>query len=153
METSQIIQILGLILGWVIVHKLSAMRDIDKARREMISKAADGLNEDTTKLFSTAKDYHTKTRDITLEDSLKMTLQDVSMRTSILNNVCSDSLELTSCRRAILELKKAITSEHFEDEHTAPILSSSDQVKAVAEGILRTKRAFQELKQKQFPPR
>lgn len=153
MEKSQIIQIVGLILGWVIVHVLSSRRDIDKARREMIAKAADSLNDDVTKLFSSAKEYHTKNRDTVIEDSLKMSLQDIAIRTSLLGKVCSNELEILSCRRAILDLRKAITSEHFEDAHTSPLSASANQIKAIADSVLRAKRSLQELKQQQFPAR
>ncbi len=151
MEIGPLIQITGLIAGWIIVHRQSSKRDIDKARREMIAKTADSLNDDTTKIFGVAKDYHIKVRDPSVEDSIKMSLQDLSIRTSLLNKVCKDEGELKICRNAVLELKKSITGEHFEDEHTIPLGLSSDQIKGIAESILRTKRAFLELKQKQFP--
>lgn len=153
MEKSQSIQILGLILGWIIVHVLSSRRDIDKARREMISKAADGLNDDVAKIFATAKDYHTKERDVSLEDSLKMSLQDVSIRTTLLGKVCPDEMEIKACSRAVLELKKSISGDHFEDEHTGPLPTSANQIKTIVDCVLRAKRAFLELKLKQFPAR
>ena len=151
MEIGPIVQIIGLIAGWVIVHKQSAKRDIDKARREMIAKTSDSLNDDSTKIFGIAKDYHTKIRDAAVEDSIKMSLQDLSIRTSLLNKVCKDDNELRICRNAVLDLKKSITGEHFEDEHLAPLILGADQLMSIAESVLKTKRAFLELKQRQFP--
>ena len=34
-------------LGWWVVHRLSASRDLDKARRELVAKSADGLSDET----------------------------------------------------------------------------------------------------------
>lgn len=152
MSTWQILlQISGLIAGWIIVHKQSSKRDIDKARREMIAKTSDGLNDDAVKIFEVAKTYHTSERDEEAEDSIKMSLQDLSIRTSLLTKVCNDVGELRVCRSAVLDLKKAITGCHFEDEHVGPLQMRSEQMQTVTESILRTKRAFLELKQKQFP--
>lgn len=145
------LQTLGIVIGWMVVHRLSVARDIDKARREMISKAADSLNDDVTKLFTAAKLYHTKERDQEVEDGIKMSLQDISARISLLSNVSVEPGDLTMCSRSILGLRQSITGEHFEDEHTAPITGNSVQLRSIADAILRAKRALQELKQKQFP--
>lgn len=151
MEIGPIIQIVGLIAGWVIVHKQSSKRDIDKARREMIAKASDALSDDATKIFGVARKYHTTPRDASVEDEIKMAIQDLSIRTSLLSKVCKDEGELRICRNAVLDLKKSITGEHFEDEHATPLEPGSNQIQSVTESILKTKRAFLELKQKQFP--
>lgn len=151
MEIGPVIQIVGLISGWVIVHRQSSRRDIDKARREMIVKASDSLSDEATKIFGVAKKYHTTARDPSVEDDIKMSIQDLSIRTSLLSKICKDAAELKICRNAVLDLKKSITGDHFEDEHVAPLESGSDQIASITESILKTKRAFLELKQKQFP--
>lgn len=147
-----LLQFGAIISGWIVVHKLSVARDVDKARREMIGKAADALVDDFGKLFTAAKDYHMKERDIESEDSIKMTLQDISGRINILQRVASNSSDLTICSQSFVELRKAITGDHFEDEHSGPIPATSNQLKIVVDQILRAKRSFQELKHKQFPP-
>lgn len=149
--TKLLLQIGAIIIGWIVVHKLSASRDIDKARREMIAKATDSLNDEMSKLFGIAKEYHTKTRNIEVEDQIKMSLQDLSGRISLLSNVSPEPSDLSMCSRSIVGLRKSITGEHFEDEHNEPILGSAEQMRSITDEILRTKRALQELKQKQFP--
>lgn len=152
MSTTQILlQIFGLVAGWIIVHRQSSKRDIDKARREMIAKTADALSDDALAIFDAAKKYHLEERDLAAENSLKMLLQDLSIKTSLLGRVCPDETELNLCRRAILELKQAITAEHFEDEHAAALPLASLQIASMVECILKTKRALLELKLKQFP--
>jgi hypothetical protein len=146
-----LVQLAGIIIGWVVVHHLSAARDIDKARREMVGKAADGLVDDVTKLFSIAKEYHIKERSLELEDTIKISLQDISSRTALLHVAVVDAADLTMCTRAITELRKAITGEHFEDEHDGPKKTTDDQIKLLADGVLRAKRLLLGLKLKQFP--
>lgn len=146
-----LVQAGAIVIGWIVVHKLSAARDRDKARREMLAKAADALSDDAGKLLISAKDYHTKERDKNLEDQIKMTLQDISIRTSSLTQISNDATELASCRSAILGLKKAISSTHFEDEHTEVLGSGSKQVQAIVAEALRAKQSFLKLKHRQFP--
>jgi len=117
----------------------------------MVAKAADGLSEDVGKLLSNAKDYHTKARDNNLEDQIKMALQDISNRTNSLYQISSNAAELAACRSAILSMKKAISSNHFEDEHTEPLQAASSQVQSIVSEALRVKQNFLRLKHCQFP--
>ena len=114
-----LIQTSAIIVGWVVVHRLSAARDKDKARREMLSKAADTLCEDVGKLFHSAKDYHLTERDKSLEINLKMTLQDISMRTSQLVDITTEPKEIKICRKALIDLKKTITYSKYSCGHIA----------------------------------
>lgn len=146
-----VIQAGSIIVGWIVVHKLSAARDRDKARREMLARAADALGDELTKLFASAKSYHTTDRNIEMEDSLKMTLQDISARTSLLVDISNEETELSLCKSALLSVKKAITGIHFEDEHDGPLEQGSQQIQLITSEILRAKRYFLQLKHKQFP--
>jgi hypothetical protein len=146
-----LIQVASIGLGWVVVHKLSATRDQDKARREMLAKAADSFSEEVGKLMTSAREYHVKTRDIGLEESIKMSLQDISARTSLLSDISPDARELGSCRSAILALKRATTATHFEDEHTGALQLSAPQLQTIAAEGLKVKQCFLRLKHKQFP--
>jgi hypothetical protein len=146
-----VIQTGAIVIGWVVVHKLSAARDRDKARREMLVKAADSLNEEIGKLFIGAKDYHSKARELGQEVVLKMTFQDLSARTNLLSDICGDHKELASCRSAILAMKKAISSAHFEDEHIEPLDLGSPQIQTITAEALRAKQSFLRLKHRQFP--
>ena len=139
------------VVSWAVVHYLSARRDRDKARREMLAKSADVLGDIADKLLASARDYHAKPRDINLEISIKMTLQDLSLRTIALSDICADSQELAACRSGLLGLKRAITGKHFEDEHTGPLADSDAQLQEVASQVLRVKLSFLKLKHRQFP--
>lgn len=145
-----LIQTGAIVIGWVVVHRLSAARDRDKARREMLVKAADSLSDEIGKLFIGAKDYHSKARELAQEIVLKMTLQDLSARTNLLSDICGDQKELASCRSAILALKKAISAVHFEDEHNEPLDLGSPQIQSIAAEALRAKQSFLRLKHRQF---
>lgn len=146
-----LVQVVSVAVGWIVVHKLSAGRDRDKARREMLAKAADGLNDEVGKLMAMAREYHIKTRDKSVEDTLKMTLQDLSARTSLLSDISSEAKELAACRSAILALKKAITASHFEDEHEEALSPGGTELQAIAAEGLKVKQCFLKLKHKQFP--
>jgi hypothetical protein len=71
---------LPLAIGWFIVHRLSAARDMDKARREMAAQVADDLVEVATSIFLAAQRYHTNKRERENERRLKIDLQDMGMR-------------------------------------------------------------------------
>jgi hypothetical protein len=146
-----LIQVVSVALGWYVVHKLSEARDRDKARRDILVKAADGLSDDASKLLAVARDYHTKSRDRTTEDTIKMTLQDISARTNLLSDISPEVKELASCRSAILAFKKAITATHFEDEHDATLEPGAQQLQSIAAEGLKVKQCFLRLKHKQFP--
>lgn len=146
-----IIQVVSVAIGWYVVHRLSVARDRDKARRDLLVKAADGLNEDIGKLIAAAKDYHTKIRDKSVEDIIKTTLQDISARTNLLSDISHEAIELASCRSAILGFKKSITSNHFEDEHEVALESDAPQLQSIAAAGLKVKQCYLKLKHKQFP--
>lgn len=144
------IQIILIIIGWVVVHKLTATRDKDKARREMIVKAVDSLLEDTNKLVSKAWEYHLDERKKRLENEVKMMLQDLSSKTSMLSDISQNNSELAACRSAIIAMKKSITAMHFEDEHIERLDEESPQIQSIASESLRVKQCFIKLKHKQF---
>jgi hypothetical protein len=144
---------LPLAFGWFVVHRLSAARDMDKARREMVAKAADNLVENATSIFFAAKKYHANERDIEAEQRLKMDLQDMSIRAHELSNVVDDPSNLKVCSTSIADLRKAITRRHFEDEHTAILDVNDQQMAEIADAYLRVKRSLFSLKIGQFPKR
>jgi hypothetical protein len=144
------VQIAAVVIGWIIVHKFSIARDRDKARREMVSKAADSLTDEITKLVSSATVYHLASRDTSKENELKTVLQDFSTRASLLSLISDDNSELAALRSSVIGLRKAITGEHFEDEHAAPLSQNSIQVQSIAEAALRAKEKLTKLKYCQF---
>lgn len=144
------VQITAIVVGWIIVHKFSIARDRDKARREMVSKAADSLTDEITKLMTLATQYHLTQRDVPKENELKIVLQDFSTRASLLSQISDDSTELAALRSSIIGLRKAITAEHFEDEHLIPLSQDSIQVQSIAEAALKAKEKLTKLKYCQF---
>lgn len=145
-------QALVVVLGWAVVHWLSARRDQDKARREMLSKALDSLVDDLTELHQKARKYHISDRDESEEIVLKMSLQDVTMLLVSLNTLNSAKPEyLANCRSTVLQLRRAITGDHFEDEHLAPLPPSSRQLESMGAAFLSAKRAALAAKHAQFP--
>ena len=145
-----IFQTASVVVGWIVVHKLSVARDLDKARREMLIGVTDRLSNDVTGLLDRALKYHTTSRNTDIEQNLKLVLQDISSSTSILTEISSNDNELRQCRTAILGLKKSITGTHFEDEHNTPIPEGSEQIQAIASDALKLKLSYQRLKQRQF---
>ncbi len=138
------------VVSWVVVHHLSARRDRDKARREMLVKSADILGDIADKLLTSARDYHVKSRDINLEISIKMTLQDLNLRIIVLSDICADTQKLAACRSGLLGLKRAITGQHFEDEHNSLLKDSDAQLQEIASQVLQVKLSFLKLKHHQF---
>jgi hypothetical protein len=139
--------------GWAVVHRLSARRDRDKARREMVAKSADTLSDAVGALLVDSRQYHLSERDSTLELKLKMTLQDLAMRVQGLSDICADEKSLAPCRAEIAYLRRSITGQHFEDEHVKPLAESDQQLESVADAAMRAKRQLLKLKHLQFPAR
>lgn len=137
--------------GWWVVHRLSSARDRDKARREMVADSADLIAERLNKVHEDARAYHLNERDAAIETRIKMALQDALMQTAGLSDICQDSTTLAKCRAEISSLRRAITGEHFEDEHLGPLPETSLQFQTIADAFLRAKRALLQLKHRQFP--
>lgn len=146
-----LVQTASIVVGWIVVHKLSTARELDKARREMLAKATDSLSSDVTNILGSALKYHTTPRNTEVEQSLKMTLQDISGRVGLLSEVSNNVAEIRQCRAAIVSLKKSVTGSHFEDEHDTPMAEGTQQIQAIAADALRLRQCFQKLKQRQLP--
>lgn len=146
-----IVQGIVVVVGWVVVHKLSAARDKDKARREIIAKSADGLMETLNEIFKKSIKYHSEKRDKSLEIEIKIILQDTVMRTVGLSDLRCEKSSLSRCLNEIKAFRKGITGNHFEDEHTEPFADNETQFQDIADAFLKAKRCFLTLKHMQFP--
>lgn len=144
------LQIILIIVGWIVVHKLSVKRDLDKSRREMLAKVADSLAESTQRFTNKSWDYHTKPRDLILENELKMLIQDISSRVNSLSDVSQNGKELAACRSATIALKRAVTGTHFEDEHSTPFEANANEIQAITMESLRFMQALAKFKHAQF---
>lgn len=140
-----LLQIGSIFLGWWVVHHLSIKRDIDKSRRDTISSSVDKLCELVDKIVIAAHDYHSSERDSQNENFLKRSLQDLSVRASSLK----DLLDYDKCKPiwlSVVNLKRSITGQHFEDEHIGKLDKKNIQFESIAEYELELKRNLFELK-------
>ncbi|MDQ0040856.1 hypothetical protein [Variovorax boronicumulans] len=144
-------QAIVVVIGWIVVHNQAAARDRDKARREMISKSADSLADELDELLSQAREYHLKERDRALEVRIKMSLQDAAMRSAGLTIICGDDAALARCRSEIAALRRAVTGNHFEDEHAGALDETDIQFQTIADTLLRAKWGLLQLKHLQYP--
>jgi hypothetical protein len=138
-----------IISGWVIVHKLTTKRDIEKSRRDIIAISIDKLCDQINIIVQDAQSYHLSDRDIVKENNIKRNLQDISIRSSSLK----DLIDIDSCQPIWTNLKKfkqAITGQHFEDEHTEILTNQNQQFELIAEYELALKRTLFDLKHLQF---
>lgn len=140
-----------IVVGWVVVHVLSNRRDRDKARREMLATSVDDVSRALTELIGDARAYHLESRDKAREVKLKMTLQDLGMRLTALDDLDSEHTNLARCRGDLGVLRRAITGAHFEDEHLAPMDESDQILQEIADALLRCQRSLLTAKHAQFP--
>lgn len=139
------------IVGWIVANNLAKNRERDKARRDMIAKSADSLCDLIDKIFETATEYHSSSRDKKLETKLKISLQDLTERVSSLSQITQDCDEPQGCIESVVEFRQAISRSHFEDEHLGP-LDSNVVYENIASTALALKRSLVALKHAQFPP-
>lgn len=145
-----LIPTIAVVFGWIVVHKLSVTRDRDNARRKMVVDASDAIMKNIDDIFACSNKYHSTLRDKNIEITLKMSLQDLSYRITQLIDITANNNEIKPCRNAMLEMKKAITMIHFEDEHDGPIDQKSQQIQTIAFTVLKLKQTFLKLKHRQF---
>jgi hypothetical protein len=144
-----LLQFLLIIIGWIIVHKLTSRRDIDKSRRDIITASVDKLCEQINYIVEKSHEYHTSERSVARENEIKRNLQDLSIRASSLKDLINDN----KCQPVWLnvrKLKQAITGTHFEDEHQKAITDLDSQFEMIAEYEMSLKRALFDLKHSQF---
>jgi hypothetical protein len=146
-----LLQILGLTIGWVIVHWLSKARDIDKERRSLISNTAESQIVTVNALLLVSRAYHINgSRDQELELKIKMGLQDLAESVSALHRIVQEPSSIRSALNAIKNLRRAITGEHFEDEHTGPLTERDIIIEGIALEALNAKRALLILRHAQY---
>lgn len=137
--------------GWYVVHKLSARRDIDKARRELTAKTADQIVDSLNQLLKSALAYHCAQHSVQNATAIKMAIQDIAQQVAALADICSDRRLIMTSQERIVLLRQTITGHHFDDEHDAPLGEDDRLLQNMASAFLDTKRAILELKYGQFP--
>lgn len=148
-NSSIIIQAFFIIVGWIIVHKLTTKRDVEKSRRDIISTSIDKLCELVNLITDDSNNYHLSKRNKSLENKIKRELTDLSIRASSLKDLINDK----DCEPIWINIRKyrqSITGNHFEDEHIKVLIDSSEQFERIAEYDISLKRTLYELKHAQF---
>lgn len=143
-------QAIIVVVGWIVVDKLSARREMEKARREILARSADELATTVDRLMLDSRSYHLSARDERTEIGLKMALQDVALRTAALSDLCGDIAQLGACRSGAASFRRAITGTHFEDEHSEPLSLHSEQLELIASEALRARQSYVKLKHRQY---
>ncbi len=147
--SSELLNSILVIVGWIIVHQLSVYRDIEKNRREELVSALDKIMQRFNDLLVLSNEYHTNDRDRSREVTIKITLQDFQMQILHLMDICNPPHEDTI--KLIIHddfklVRQAITLEHFEDEHLEPIGHDSNIIYQVANSIINLNSKLLELK-------
>ena len=133
-------------LGWVVVHKLTITRELEKTRREMLLNGVDDLLSAVNNVFTDARKYHaSKERDVSLEVSIKMALQDISVKLEQISRLTSAGTS-EGCGKSFIGLKRAITLVDFEDEHNGSLHDGSSLQQLIVAQALSLKRSLYELK-------
>jgi len=144
-------QAIFIVVGWIVVNKLSIKREKDKARNDIIVKSVDSLCDLIDRLFDSARTYHSKAeRDRDAEVKMKMSIQDLSLRVASLQDLTGYIPSYIECQDDVIRLRQAITSNHFEDEHTGSAELNSEIFQRIAEASLAAKRNLITLKHRQF---
>ncbi len=147
-----VVNIVGLVVGWLVVHRFSKQRDLERARRELACSEIDTLLELVDEIFEAAITYHGgSTRDIRAERSIKMRLQDLAQRLSALRGTSQGAAEITAAQRRVLALRTAATGSHFEDDFEGSSTSGEDSIASVTDAMLALRRDLVCLKHAQFP--
>lgn len=137
-------------IGWYVVHRLSRSRDLDKARRDMVTKSADAVLLQVNDLLLQGRSYHTCERDLDREIRVKLSLQDLALQVNATGELAQSARYAAACRSELLAFRRAMTFRHFEDEHIDPIPADDPLLEAVAEHADRLKRTLLRLKAAQF---
>ena len=113
------------ISGWIVVNKAQANRE----RRKQIREFGAGLMKDLTELEKSVIEYHTNLRDTAVEQALISKLARFEKACGLLPRFVASQRVLKAASadqlkidpRVIQRMRKAMTLEHFSDEHDEPI--------------------------------
>lgn len=147
---ASVLQAASIAVGWYVVHRLSAARDLDKARREIVADSVDGLASELNQLLLDARAYHIAARNVETEIKIKMTLQGVNLQVQGLADLRCDVAAVGKIRASVRRLKQAITGGHFEDEHTEPLPANAQQLELIAAEVIAARQSMLFLKHRQF---
>jgi hypothetical protein len=126
------------IFGWVVVHKLTVHRELEKARREIKAKALDDLSTKIDRLFEDARSYHrAQTQDTIKASSIKSILRDIAVNLAEMNSLFEN---LSACSFQLIVLRKAITGNNFDNSRSDDATVRDSILEEVARSSLEMKR-------------
>lgn len=143
------IQSVFIVCGWVIVHKLTSTRDLEKSRRDIISSSIDKLCEQVNMISEHGVEYHLEDREKAKEQKLNRALKDLTIRVSSFKDLANEN-DCQQVWQQTIKYKQSITGQHFEDEHTSKLSSSNDLIENIAEQESLLKVALYNLKHTQL---
>ena len=140
-----------IVVGWAVVHFTSRNRDRDKARRDLVVKAADALSDQVAKLVTVGVLYHSgKERESSREIEIKSTLQDLLLQTQLINQAVRPVRDGVQSSKLHNAFKQSVTARHFEDEWDKPLSASGVEVSEIAAAGIAIRAYFAEIKFEQF---
>jgi hypothetical protein len=137
-------------IGWTVVHHLSRQRDLDKSRRELIVRCAEGIHAAASQLLLKAIQYHASSRDPAVEREIVTAMQDIAQRLAAVSNIVADKDTQSRCMKRMIEVRKSITGVHFEDEHSGALSAADPEFQRMAQGVADFKRSLLDLQYSQY---
>lgn len=122
-----------IVIGWIIVHKLSFTRDLQKSRRDTVAASIDKLCDQVNMISEHAVEYHLSDREISREQKLNRILKDLNIRVSSFKDLVNENDDCKQVWQQAIKYKQSITGKHFEDEHVSKLLCSDDVIENIAE--------------------
>lgn len=138
-----------IVIGWIIVHKLTSTRDLEKSRRDTVAASIDKLCEQVNVISEHAVEYHSNDREITKEQKLNRILKDLNIRVSSFKDLVSEN-DCQQVWQQAIKYKQSITGKHFEDEHINKLTSSHEVIEVIAEQESQLKVSLYDLKHAQL---
>ncbi len=144
-----IIQSVLIVIGWIIVHKLTSARDLEKSRRDTVAASIDKLCDQVNMISEHAVEYHLNDRETAKEQKLNRILKDLAIRVSSFKNLVNES-DCQQVWQQAIRYKQSVTGRHFEDEHINKLTSSHELIENIAEQESLLKVTLYDLKHAQL---
>ncbi len=138
-----------IVVGWIIVHKLTSTRDLEKSRRDTVAASIDKLCDQVNMISEHAVEYHSNDREIAKEQKLNRILKDLNIRVSSFKDLVNEN-DCSHVWQQAIKYKQSITGKHFEDEHISKLICSHEVIENVAEQESLLKVALYDLKHAQL---
>lgn len=139
-------------LGWWAVHALTLRRDREKFRLESLKADLGDIGSIIGDLIELSSGYHCSYRDIAKERSTLSLLTKLPLRIQSMPVAPNEAKEKENLLMLFNSLKRAITGSHFDDEHSGPLLPSSEQLSEIHRTALELEMAVLSLRNLCYMP-